>query len=73
MSVIDNIREQANSIGANVADTNGDDLQYKLNMLANQVEKAMQDAFKGGWVARDSGSEFSEVDDWFDSWMEDEA
>ena len=31
-----------------------------------------QRAFEGGWVARDSGGSFSEIDKWYEAWVEDE-
>ena len=31
-----------------------------------------QRAFEGGWVARDSGGSFSEIDEWYAAWVEDE-
>ncbi len=31
-----------------------------------------QRAFKGGWVARDSGGTFDEIDEWYATWVEDE-
>lgn len=36
------------------------------------LQDALQDAFEGGWVARDSGAAFSELDEWYETWVEDE-
>ena len=39
MTIAQELRDQASNIGVNVADANGDDIQYKLNEMANRVEK----------------------------------
>lgn len=39
----------------------------------SNTEKELREAFAAGMVARDSGAEFSEIDEWFDTWTEDEA
>lgn len=39
MTIAQELRDQASNLGANVADVNGDDIQYKLNEMANRVEK----------------------------------
>ena len=44
MSIAQELRDQANALGANVADSNGDDIQSKLNEMDNRVEKLEEDA-----------------------------
>lgn len=44
MTIAQDLRKQANSIGANVADMNGDSIRDRLNELATKVEKVEEDA-----------------------------
>ena len=41
--------------------------------LAAEFKIREHAAFEGGWVARDSGGSFSEIDEWFETWTEAEA
>lgn len=47
-------------------------LQFYKDTIAC-IESCEKKAFEGGWVARDSGGSFSEIDEWFETWTEDEA
>jgi len=44
MTISQDLRKQANSIGANVADMNGESISDRLNELATKVEKLEGDA-----------------------------
>lgn len=47
--------------------------RLKERLVDALVDKAvLQDAFEGGWVARDSGAVFSEIIEWYETWVEDE-
>ena len=47
--------------------------RLKERLVDALVDGAMlQDAFEGGWVARDSGAAFSELNEWYETWKEDE-
>jgi len=46
-------------------------LKGQIRQLKERLEDE-QKAFEGGWVARDSGGTFSEIDEWYEAWRKDE-
>ena len=45
----------------------------ELEEAQHELDMALREAFKAGMVAKDAGAEFDESDDWFDTYIEDEA
>ena len=48
-------------------------LAFKHAGLIVDQDNILREVFKAGMVARDSGAEFDEANEWFDAYIDDEA